>query len=230
MKKNDLLQLKAFLLSNLSGEDPEGYIASLEQISMMHPSRFKGKLPTPKRFKPDLSVCKVVASTAKRPIIPWWWYIDQKEPVPVVVEDIYKTIMFDYVLVFPKKNTWVYLLIEPEKKVLDLLKNQDNLRAFIMMSILNKNFNRKERDTHRFRMGKLLQSPEINKIFTFTLYTDEYSYADKLPKQIPTVQHIVDSTGTSWKISYPGQKQVFWSFKELVSALSGSPIQVKSRR
>ncbi len=213
-----------------SGDDPEGYIAALEQISMIHPSRFKGKLPEPKRFKPDLSVCKVVESTKKRPIKPWWWYLDQKEPVPMVVEDIYQALIFDYVLVFPKKNVWAYLLVEPGKPVLDLLKNQDNLRAFIMMSILNKNFNPKERDAHRFRMGKLLQSPEINKIFTFIVYSGGYKFADKLPKQLPSVSHIVNSSGTSWKITYPGKKQVFWSFRELMSTLSGSPQQVKSKR
>jgi hypothetical protein len=196
----------------------------------MHPSRFKGKLPVPKRFKPDLSVCKVVESTKKRPITPWWWYLDQKEPVPVVVKDIYKSLVFDYVLVFPKKNVWVYILVEPDKPILDLLKNQDNLRAFIMMSILNKNFNRKERDSHRFRMGKLLQSPEINKIFTFVIHSDGYRYGDNIPKPIPSVKHIVNSTGTSWKITYPGKKQVFWSFKELIGSLSGSPVQVKGKR
>jgi hypothetical protein len=230
MEKKDLLQLKAFLMANLSGDDPEGYIAALEQISMTHPSRFKGKLPMPKHFKPDLSVCKLVESTKKRPIVPWWWYLEQKEPVPAVVEDFFDELVFDYVLVFPKKNVWAYILIEPERKVVDLLKNQDNLRAFIMMSILNKNFKQKERETHRFRMGKLLQSPEINKIFTFVVYAEDYKYADLIPKQIPSVSRLVNSTGTSWKIVYPGKKQVFWSFKELMGSLSGSPIQVKGRK
>jgi hypothetical protein len=230
MEKKTLLQLKAFLLANLSGDDPDGYVAAMEQISMLHPDKWKGKLPAVGRFKPDLSVCKVVESTAKRPIIPWWWYLSQKEPVPEVVRDIYKQLVFDYVLVFPKKSVWIYVLVEPPKKVLDLLKNQNNLRAFIMMSILNKNFAQKEREAKRFRMGKLLQTPEINKIFTFLIYSQDYELADKLPKEIPSVCHIVDSSGTSWKITYPGRKQVFWSFKELLGTLSGSPVQVKGGR
>jgi len=230
MEKKDLLQLKAFLMANLSGDDPDGYVAAMEQISMLHPSKWKGKLPAAGRFKPDLSVCKVVVSTPKRPIIPWWWYVTQKEPVPEVMKDIYKQLVFDYVLVFPKKNVWIYILVEPNKKILDLLKNQDHLRAFIMMSILNKNFARKEREVRRIRMAKLLASPEINKIFTFVIYTDEYEFAGKLPKEIPSVNRIVDSSGTSWKISYPGKKQVFWSFKELLGTLSGSPVQVKDKR
>jgi hypothetical protein len=230
MEKKDLLQLKAFLMANLSGDDPDGYVAALEHISMLHPSNWKGKLPAAGKFKPDFSVCKVVESTKKRPIVPWWWYLDQKEPVPAVVKDIYTELVFDYVLVFPKKNVWIYILVEPKNKFLELLINQDNLRAFIMMSILNKNFSQKERDAHRFRMGKLLQSPEINKIFTFVAYSQDYEFTDKLPKQIPSVSHIVNSSGTSWKITYPGKKQVFWSFKELLGTLSGSPSQVKGKR
>jgi hypothetical protein len=230
MEKKELLQLKAFLMANLSGDDPAGYVAALEQISMMHPTKWSGKLPTAGKFKPDLSICKVVESSAKRPIIPWWWYVDQKEPVPDVMKPIYKALKFDYVLVFPKKNVWIYLLIEPPKKIIDLLQNQDNLRAFIMMSILNKNFARKEREVRRFRMGKLLQTSEINKIFTFVIYGNDYDFADKMPKEIPSVKHIVTSTGTNWQITYPGKKQVFWSFKELLGTLSGSPIQVKGRK
>jgi hypothetical protein len=205
MEKKELLQLKAFLMANLSGDDPAGYVAALEQISMMHPTKWSGKLPTAGKFKPDLSICKVVESSAKRPIIPWWWYVDQKEPVPDVMKPIYKALKFDYVLVFPKKNVWIYLLIEPPRKIIDLLQNQDNLRAFIMMSILNK-------------------------IFTFVIYGNDYDFADKMPKEIPSVKHIVTSTGTNWQITYPGKKQVFWSFKELLGTLSGSPIQVKGRK
>jgi hypothetical protein len=96
-----------------------------------------------------------------------------------------------------------------------------------MMSILNKNFNPRERDVHRVRLGKLVKSQEINKIFTFVVYAKDYAFAGKIQKQIPAVSLTYDTTSTLWSIYYPGKKQIFWSFKELVSAISGSPIHVK---
>lgn len=227
MEEKSLKQLKAYLLANQVGEDPGGYISKMEHISMMHPSEWNGKLPSASSFKPDLSICKVVQSTKSRPIIPWWWYLEQKEPVPAVVEDIFEELVFDYVLVFPKKNVWIYILIEPQHQILTLLKNQNNLRAFIMMSIVNKNFNPKERKVNRLRLGKVLRSHEINNIFTFIVYSKDYPLSKQISKQIPSVSHIVDSSHTTWRIYFPGKKQVFWSFKELLSTLFGSPIHVK---
>lgn len=227
MEKKYLAQFKAFLLANQVGNDPEGYIATLERISMLHPSNWDEKFPEPVQFKPDLNICRVIKSTKSKPIIPWWWYLDQKEPVPVVVEDMYKEIIFDYVLFFPRKGVWIYIIIEPEKKVLELLKNQDNLRAFIMMSIVNKNYKPNEREVHRVRLNRMLNSRESNKIFTFVAYSGDYKWAKDIPREIPTVSHLVDSTSTGWKIQFPDQKQVFWSFKELLRTLLGSPIHMK---
>jgi hypothetical protein len=227
MEEKALKQLKAFLVSSQMGEDPGGYISKMEHISMMHPSEWNGKLPSATRFKPNLGICKVVESTKKKPIVPWWWYLEQKEPVPAVVEEIFEQLVFDYVLVFPKKNVWIYILIEPSADVLDILKNQDNLRAFIIMSIVNKNFNPKERKVNRLRLGKVLKSPEINNIFTFVVHSKDYKYAGKLSKKIPTVTHIVDASHTTWRVYFPGRKEVFWSFKELLETLFGSPIHVK---
>ncbi|MBN2442910.1 MAG: hypothetical protein JXJ04_16245 [Spirochaetales bacterium] len=227
MVEKELLQLKAFLGANQVGEDPGGYIAKLNQISMMHPSEWDGKYPKATKFEPDLNICKLVASTKQKPIVPWWWYLEQKEPVPTVVENIFEQLRFDYVLVFPKKNVWIYLVVEPDEEVLDLLENQDNLRAFIMMSIVNKNFNPKERSVRRIRLGKVLRSSEINKIITFVVYSTDYKYGNKISKKIPSVHHIVDSTSTSWRIYFPGKKQFYWSFKELIRALFGTPIHVQ---
>ena len=227
MDKKQLMQLKAFLLANQVGNDPGGYVSAMNRISMMHPSEWDGEFPARTRFKPDINICKVVESTKSKPIVPWWWYLDQKEPVPAVVEDIYDQLQFDYVLVFPKKSVWIYIIIEPEKQTLDLLKSQDNLRAFIIMSIVNKNFNPNERKSKRVRLGKVLHSSEINNIFTFLIYSKDYAHAKKIPKQIPSVQHIVTSNATNWQIVFPGKKEVYWSFKELLAALFGSPIHVK---
>ena len=227
MEEKYLLQLKAFLFSHQIGEDPGGYIAKIERISMLHPDEWSGKMPGASKFTPDLSICKVIKATKTRPIVPWWWYLEQKEPVPPVVENIYKKVEFDYVLVFPKKNVWIYIIVEPVKQVLALLQNQDNLRAFIMMSIVNKNFKPKEREANRIRLGKVLKSQEINRIFTFVAYSGDYEFANKMPKKIPSLAHIVDAKSTNWQINFPGKKQFFWSFKELLKTLFGSPIYVK---
>ena len=194
---------------------------------MMDPAEWNGKLPALSGFKPDKSICKVIEAKKNKPIVPWWWYFEQKEPVPAVVENIYKQLVFDFVLVFPKKNVWIYIIVEPEKQILELLKNQDNLRAFIIMSIVNKNFNPKERKVNRIRLGKVLKSPEINNIFTFAVFSQDYKFARKMPKNIPSASNIIDSSGTHWRIYFPGKKQIFWSFNELLNILFGSPIHVK---
>jgi hypothetical protein len=222
MDDSQVTQFEAFLQANQAGDDPAGYIAALEQYSLLHPSLLKAKPPSQGRFAPDLGICKYVKATAKRPIVPWWWYIAQKEPVPSVVEDIYNEVAFDYVLVFPKINFWVYILVEPDGDVLDCVKKQDPLRAFIMMSIVNKNFRRTERDTRRVRLSKIIESAEINNIITCVVYDNSYELADRIPKNIPTVRHSVDATGTNWQIRYPGRKEVFWSFKELIKAMPGA--------
>jgi len=227
MDKKMSLQLKAFLLSHQSGEDLHGYLAALQRTAMLHPSQFKGKLPSAGGFKPDHLTCKVVVSTARRPIIPWWWYVAQKEPVPAVVEDIFAELVFDYVLVYPQKNIWIYILLEPQAKILGLLQKQEALRAFILMSIVNKNLKPQERETRRLRLGKLLSTPEIGKIITLVAYGEGYELSSQIPKGIPTLMGKVNSTGTSWQINYPGQKQTFWSFKELLATIS---VQIQAKR
>jgi hypothetical protein len=222
MDKKILAQFKAFLISHQTGNDPNGYIDKLSRIAMAKPDSWNGKLPPDKGFEPDLTMCKFSESTPKKPIIPWWWYISQNEPVPSVVEDIFETISFDYVLVYPASKIWIYIIIEPDKDDLDLLKNQDNLRAFITMSIINKNLDSKKRNTQRIRLGQMLKSKDLNNILTFAMYSDEYIFKDAIPKNLPTVQHIVDSSGTNWKISVPGLKQYFLHFKDLLSTFFGA--------
>ncbi|RPJ07036.1 MAG: hypothetical protein EHM28_08550 [Spirochaetaceae bacterium] len=219
MDRKSQLQLKALLLSHQRGTDPGAYISKLARFSILRPAEATGTFPPAGRFVPDKTYCKVASSTAKKPIIPWWWYLKQKEPVPSVAEDIFKNVAFDHVIVYPKKNIWIYLIVEPKKPVLELLKNQDTLRAFIIMSIINKNFNPRERDTHRVRLGKMITSNEAKKILTFVVYAEDYKLAASIPKGVPTVKHKVDTNGTNWAISYPGQKQVFWSFTELVDTV-----------
>ena len=90
---------------------------------------------------------------ASRPVVPWWWYAKDKEPVPDVVKDIYKGLAFDFALVYPKANAWVYVSVEPPAKIMELMLRQEHLKAFILMSLINKNFPRAQREGRRVRLG-----------------------------------------------------------------------------
>ncbi|MBN1696024.1 MAG: hypothetical protein JW881_00800 [Spirochaetales bacterium] len=219
MKSKYLNQIKAFLLAHQIGEDRGGYLTKLEQIYTMPLSEWNGKLPSAAKFKPNLKRCKVVEATPKKPIIPWWWYMEQHEPVPSIVENIYKNIEFDFVLLYPDKNVWIYIIVEPDKKELELLKDQRNLRAFIMISLINKNLSPKERTSQRLRLAKVMNSTDIKKIFTFVAFSQDYPYFKSLSKQIPTLSSIVGASTTNWRIYYPGEKHIFSSFRDLLDTL-----------
>ncbi len=212
--------LKAFLLSHQIGEDPKKYIARLTRIANTDPDEWDGKLPKIS-FKPDLSYCKVVESAKKRLIVPWWWYAQQNEPVPSVVEEIYNMVAFDFVLMFPQVNAWIYIIVEPEEDVIELLKMQDHMKAFILISLINKNFNLKQRELKRLHMGKVIRSNDIRKIFTFVAVRSENQASESIIGDIPLVTRVVDNTSntTSWRIIVPHAKQPYDSFKELISGM-----------
>ena len=208
--------VKAFLLAHQVGEDQGGYLTKLEQIATMRLSEWDGKLPSAAKFKPDTKRVKVVESTKKKPIIPWWWYMDQDEPVPTVVEDIYKNLVFDFVIMYPQQSIWIYIIVEPEKKDLELILDQKNLRAFILMSLINKNYSPKERQDHRLRLGRIINSPDIRKIITFVAHSPEYDLKGAIPAHVPTLSSVDSARCTNWKIIYPGVKQIFAGFRDMV--------------
>ena len=219
MKNKHTEQIKAFMLTHQLGTDPAGYRAKLEHICNMNVADWDGKLPAPGKFKPDYNRAKVVQSSKQKPIIPWWWYMDQHEPVPAVVEGIYEHIVFDYAIIYPERNIWIYTIVEPSKEDLELIKNQGNLRAFIMMSLINKNISPKERPAKRLRLGKLLNSNDIKKVLTFMAYSDNYEFKNSIPKQIPVIRSFLGVKCTNWQVYYPGQKQVFASLRDLLDIL-----------
>ncbi len=219
MKNKYLKQIKAFILSHQMGTDPVGYIAKLERICNLNVSDWDGKLPSPDKFKLDANRCKVVESTRQKPIIPWWWYMNQDEPVPLVVEDIFNHIILDYVIIYPKRNIWIYIVVEPSKEDLEIIKSQKNLRAFIMMSLINKNLSPKERNFKRLRLGKLLNSNEIKKILTFVAFSENYEFKDSISKQVPVISSFPGNNCTNWKVYYPGQKQVLSGLRDLIDIL-----------
>jgi hypothetical protein len=158
--------VKAFLLSHQIGEDPEKNLAKIKVIANSNPARWDGRLPT-QGIRLDTSFCKVVETTRGRPVVPWWWYAEENEPVPAVVRDIYERLTFDFALLYPKRNAWIYICVEPPPETLALLGRQEHLKAFILMSLINKNFPRAQRERRRVRLGTLMDSKDIQRIFHF---------------------------------------------------------------
>jgi hypothetical protein len=160
----------------------------------------------------------VVVSSKARPIIPWWWYAQANEPVPAVAEPIYEAVRFDFVLIFPQNNTWMYLLLEPSETVMSLLQQQDHMRAFILISLINKKFKAKQREIQRLHLGSVMQSKDLRKIFTFVAVRRESPVFDHIPANVPRLVRDVDPSTrtTSWKIHLPDRQLPFGSFRDIL--------------
>ena len=104
--------VKAFLLSQLRSEAPDRTLEQIRVIANSNPSGWNGKLPDA-AIRSDPTWCKLAEAAPRRPVVPWWWYAADKEPVPEVVADIYRKIAFDFALVYPGANAWVYVVVEP---------------------------------------------------------------------------------------------------------------------
>ncbi len=211
--------VKAFLLSHQIGEDPEKNLAKIRVIANSNPARWDGKLPT-QGIRPDTSVCKVVERTPSRPVVPWWWYAEESEPVPAVVRDIYEGLTFDFALVYPKKNAWIYVCVEPQTETLALLGRQEHLKAFILMSLINKNFPRAQREHRRVRLGTLMDSKDIQKIFTFVARREEDPARGSVPAGLPVLSRLVhpSSNTANWSIRLPRDRHAYGSFLEILPA------------
>ncbi len=212
--------LKAFLLAQQLGEDPEKNLARLRVIANTNPSRWDGKLPTA-GIRPDTGFCKVVEATKSRPIRPWWWYAKGREPVPSVVEDIYQRLSFDFSVVYPQRNVWLYISVEPPSDLLPLLGRQDQLRAFILISLVNKNFPPAQREHKRLHLGTVLGSKDLDKIFTFVACKAEDQLYRSIRGSIPTIARLVHSASNTanWSIQLPKLGRSYGAFRELIGSL-----------
>jgi hypothetical protein len=212
--------LKAFLMSHQVGLDPYQSLAKIKRIANSNPDNWDGKLPK-RGFEPDINICKIVESTKSRPLIPWWWYAEQHEPIPSVVQNIYKKVVFDFALVYPQQNAWIYLLLEPSKEIIGLLQDQDHMRAFILISLINKNFDANQRENARLRLGRVMASPDMKRIFVFSVVRAEDPTYRNIPKSIPAVIRVVQpkANTTNWDIRLPGIRQSFGSFGDVISAI-----------
>jgi hypothetical protein len=217
MDKKFYAHLKAFVLSHQIGEDPYKTLAKIKVIANTNPNRWDGKLPT-KGFRPDTDFCHVAESTKDRPVVPWWWYGKEKEPVPPVVKDIYKKVAFDFALTYPQSNVWIYILAEPGPGLIELVREQDRLKAFILISLINKKFPKAQREHKRLRLGTVMGSKDLNRIFTFLAFREEQKQYGSIPRNIPTLSRVVHpaSNTANWNIRLPGDGHVYGSFREIL--------------
>ena len=217
MDKKFYTHLKAYVLSHQIGEDPNKTLAKIKVIANTNPSHWDGKLPT-KGFRPDNEFCHVAEASKDRPVVPWWWYAAEKEPVPPVVKDIYQKVAFDFALTYPQNNVWIYILAEPGPELIGLLGDQDHLKPFILISLINKKFPKAQREHKRLRLGTVMGSKDLDRIFTFIAFREEKKEFRSIPKNIPTLSRVVHpaSNTANWNIRLPGDGHVYGSFQEIL--------------
>lgn len=212
--------VKAFLLAQQVGEDPRKNLARIRVIANSSPEGWDGTLPT-EGIRPDETFCKVVEASPGRPVAPWWWYVAEKEPVPAVVSDISRRLTFDFALVYPKAKAWVYVKVEPTAAEMKLMGRQDHLRAFILMSLINKNFPRDQRENRRVRLAALMGSKDVQKIFTFAAFRQDDPAFATVPAGLPVLDRLVhpSSKTANWSLRMPGDAHSYGSFREIVPGL-----------
>jgi hypothetical protein len=210
--------LRAFLLSHQIGDDPYKNLAKIKVIANTNPSHWDGKLPT-RGIRADAGFCKIAEATAARPVVPWWWYSRQKEPVPAVVKDIYQGLAFDFAVVYPKENAWLYVCAEPAPDLLELLGRQEQLKAFILISLVNKNIPAAQREHKRLHLSTVMGSPDLARVFTFIAFREEDPRYRAAAARIPSITRLVHpaSNTANWNIRLPGDKRVYGSLRELVA-------------
>ncbi len=210
--------LKAFLLSHLILEETDPTLARIRAIANTNPELWDGKLPS-RGMKSDAGFCKVAEGTKVKPVIPWWWYKKEKEPVPTVVDDISKSLAFDFAVVYPKESVWFYVIAEPSDRDLAFLKRQDQLKAFILVSLVNKNFPRTQREGKRLRLGTVMGSKDMSKIYTLVAHKAGDTRYAAIEGVIPTITRLVHpaSNTANWSIRIPKDRRIYGSFREILS-------------
>jgi hypothetical protein len=211
------VHLKTFLLSHQIGEDPQKNLAKIRIIANTNPAQWDGKIPSG-GIRPDNGFCKVSEATKQRPIVPWWWYPQEKEPVPAVVQDLYRGLSFDFVLTYPGNDQWVYLCVDPSAGVLELLRRQDHLKAFILISLINKKLPAAQRQHKRLHLGTVMKSKDMNRVFTFVAFREDDPRYAAIPGNIPTLSRRVHSASNTanWTVRLPQDRHLYGSFQEFL--------------
>jgi hypothetical protein len=212
--------VKAFLLSQLRSESPDRNLEKIRIIANSSPVGWDGKLPDT-GLRTDPTFCTLAERTPRRAVVPWWWYAAEKEPVPEVVADIYKAVAFDFALVYPGVNAWAYVVVEPSSELMELMQRQEHLGAFILMSLINKNFPRSQREGRRVRLAPLMKSKDVSKIFTFVAFREDDPAWRTVPAGLPVLSRLVhpSSKTSNWSVRLPKEKHAYGSFREIIPGL-----------
>jgi hypothetical protein len=115
----------------------------------------------------------------------------------------------------------VYVSVEPSAKIMELMLRQEHLKAFILMSLINKNFPRSQRESRRVRLGDLMKSRDVQKIFTFVAFREDDPAWRTIPPQLPVLSRLVhpSSKTSNWSIRLPKEKYAYGSFREIIPGL-----------
>jgi hypothetical protein len=153
-------------------------------------------------------------------VSPWGWYAAENEPVPGVVRDLYEGVSFDFVMVHQASKAWIYVVVEPSPQTMKLLARQDHLKAFILMSLLNRNIPHPQREHQRVRLANLMGSKEAQKVFPFVAFKEDEPAYRSIPPSVPVLSRLVhpSSRTANWSIRLPRNKDVYGSFREIVPA------------
>lgn len=212
--------VKAFLLSQLRSEAPDSALERIRVIANSNPAGWDGKMPDAS-VRPDTAYARLAEATAKRPVVPWWWFKPEREPVPEVAADFYRKISFDFALMYPSVNAWVYVIVEPPPQIMELMRRQEHLRAFILMSLVNKNVPRAKRAALRVRLADTMKSSDVRKIFTFVAFREDDPAWRAVPPALPVLSRLVhpSSKTSNWSIRLSKEEHAYGSFREIVPGL-----------
>ncbi len=217
MKNKFYLHLRAFVFSHQIGEDPHKNLAKIKVIANTNPASWDGNLPT-EGIKPDNGFCRVLEAARGRPVVPWGWYAKEREPVPAVVEDIYRRLSFDFSLVYPQQSAWIFVAAEPSPNSLELIGRQRQLKAFALVSLFNERLKPAERAHKRLRLSKAMESRDLERIHVFVAFDETDRRFRSLPGDVPAVSRLVHpgSNTATWNIRLPGSSRTYGSFQEIV--------------
>jgi hypothetical protein len=121
-------------------------------------------------------------------------------------------------VVYPQENAWMYINVEPPQELLKLLSRQEHLRAFILISLANKNFKPAQREHRRLRLGTVMGSEDLGKIFTFVACQEGDERYRSIRSAIPMITRLVHpaSNTANWSIRLPEAGQSYGSLRELI--------------
>ena len=76
-----------------------------------------------------------------------------------------------------------------------------------------------QRENKRLRLGTVMGSKDLNKIFIFAAFREDDERYRSLPGNIPTLSRLVHpaSNTANWNIRLPKDNQVYGSFQEIFS-------------